>query len=210
MLRYLEAPGSIGEVEVQPGVKEVQLRIPRLPVVPVSAYPVFGAPPAAVKPSGGVYPSHLDDAGVLSLSWENGLLAEVLIGCAATGDAMQAVNVDKLATELSKKSGGNPWLLDGDMVKRAITRGNLAYNSLRLLPRYEVTMEAASGRWISGNPLTPLPVDCPAGSLTLSGLPEGLHTYFPAGKPGRIDISVTQEGWSAVDMVTGAGSNGKW
>ncbi|MBN1686535.1 MAG: hypothetical protein JW852_07755 [Spirochaetales bacterium] len=210
VVRYLEATGSVGTVEVKAGVKLVRLRIPRLPVVPVAASPVAGTPPAALKPCGGVFPGQVDSEEVLRLSWEDGFLAEVLLGCAVSGDAMQAVNLHKLAAELSEKSGGNPWFLNGDTIMRAIAGGTLSYGSLRMLPVHDVTIEAAPGRWVGGNPLAAAPVDCPAGKLILAGLTDGLHSYFLIGGGARIDISVASGGWTAIDPVTGAGSSGRW
>jgi hypothetical protein len=209
VLRYLEEPGSVGELVVAPGNEEAYLTISKLPVVPVTAVPQYGTPPAAVRPCGAVYPADLGQDGTLRLSWEEGFLAELCLRCAGSGDHLQAVHIEKLRSFISKRSDGNPWLLDPAAISSAIAGGTLSARSLKTLPRSDVMLQAAPGRWVSGNPTNCTPVEC-HGTLILSGLPQGVHSYFALGDEGRIDISIVENGWIAIDMSATTGSSGNW
>jgi len=208
VVRFLGAAGSVAEIETGPGAGGVFLRVPKLPVVPVSAAPLYGEPPAAVRPCGGVYPFHLDGEDTLRLTWDSGFLAEALLCSAGAGDSMLAVNVEKLEAEILEKSEGDPWRLDGDAIRAAIADETLSYRSLRLLPCLDVTIEAAAGSWTGGNPLSPVPVVTAGTTLFLPALPVGVHSYFLSGGAERIDISVTQRDWTAIRPVKGDGTGG--
>ncbi len=209
-LRYLEGPGRVGEVVLAPGVRQTRVRIQKLPVVPFAASPSFGEPPAALGSCGGVYPADCPEHGeIVVLTWEEGFLADMLVSCAASGNAVQAVNVEKLQSEIMERSGGNPRLLQAATLRSAIVNGTLNYRSLRLQPVYEVSLEASPGRWISGDPLSPLPIACD-GVLRLSGLSEGMYSFFLLGGSQRIDIHLSATGWTAVHFAREAGAAGNW
>ncbi len=210
LIRYLESARSVGEIEVAPGIRSVLLRLPKLAVVPVIALPQFGRPPAVLHGSGAVFPRQLEEGDRLSLTWAEGFLAQLLLECAVSGDSMQAVNTPKLQLELLDRSDGDPWRLDFDALKSAIVNETLAFRSLKLLPRHDVTMEVKPGIWIGGNPLSLSGIDCTSGEAVFSDLPEGVHSFFLVDGNERIDISVRSTGWTAINTVTGAGSTGNW
>ena len=214
VVRYLESGdlsgGTIGEIEIGSQVRSLRLRLPNLPVVPVVAVPVYGNPPAVLKPCGAIYPSQKKEGERLGLTWAEGFLAELLLTCASSGGSMQAVNTPKLQFELLGRSDGDPWRLDVHELLTAVVSETLSYRSLKLLPAHEVTLEAPPGRWISGNPLRRRPVEGAHGVVVFADLPEGVHSFFRAGGNGRIDISVEPDGWTAVYPVTGGGSTGNW
>jgi len=154
-----------------------------------------------------VYPVDLDSHGELPLRWEEGFLAELLLRCAGAGDHLQAVNVKKLRSHIADRSEGNPWRLDGRTLSSALACGRLSLRNLKLLPSGDVELEAAPGRWISGNPMIEVPVESD-GRLTLRELPEGIHSFFLLHGTGRIDISVSESRWQAIDFSAKAGSGG--
>ena len=210
LVRYLESAGSIGEIEIGPGNRSAQLRLPNLPVVPVVAVPRFGRPPAALKASGAVYPRQLKEGEKLTLTWADGFLAQLLLECAVSGDSVQAVNTPKLQLGLLDRSDGDPWRLDARALKTAIVNETLAYRSLKLLPRHDIALETLPGKWIGGNPLSLSLIDCSSGEAVFTDLAEGVHSFFLVGGSDRIDISVSSSGWTAVNPVTGGGSAGNW
>jgi len=206
VLRYLREPGNIEEIVIPPDTTEARIRIRKLPAVPVSAVPVYGSPPASLRACGAVFPDEDDSSGVLKLTWEDGFLAGVLLRCASVSRAVQAVNITKLKREIRKRTDGNPWLLDPGALESAIVDEKLTSRSLKLLPCRDIALDAAPGRWISGNPLLPLPAVCD-GTLALNAIPEGIHTYFLLRGEERIDISVTAEGWTAICPARGTGTS---
>ena len=214
VVRYLDSANiarpTVGEIEIGPGANSVCLRLPNLPVVPVAAAPLYGTPPAELKPCGAIFPGQLKEGKRLRLAWAVGFLAETLIDCAGTGSSMQAVNPLKLHREILSCTDGDPWRLDGDALKAAVESETLSYRSLRVLPLYDVVIEAAKGDWVHGNPLSRSSVEWQDGKVVFSGLPEGVHSFFRLGGIERIDISVGPSGWIAIYPVTGGGSAGNW
>ena len=133
-----------------------------------------------------------------------------MLDCAASGASIQAVNTVKLQLALLARSEGDPWRLDMETLKAAITNQTLASMSLKLLPTHDVMTQAAAGRWVSGNPLSTIPTVSLGQSALFAELPEGVHSFFLVDENERIDIAVDSKGWTVIHPVNGGGSSGNW
>jgi hypothetical protein len=205
---YPEIDGGIVACTTKGGPRSVELRLPKLSVVPVLAVPETADPAAVLKPAGAVYPWHLGDDGRLRLDWIYGFACSALMDCGIS--RAQAVNVTKLVNASIERSSGNPWRLDASAVSLAVERGNLTSHSLKLLPTFDVDVHALPGTWISGNPLDSSSRIAVTAFLEFTELPVGIHSFFEIGTGNRVGISVSEDGWVVVDPTREDGSDGSW
>ena len=205
---YLTGDDTVVTIDLAPETRSATLRVPKRSVVPVVALLSTDDPAAVLLPAGAVYPWHLSEDGTLRLEWEHGFISNVLLSC--TASRAQAVNVAKLTDAIVEASSGNPWSLDPSKLRGAIERGQLNSRSLSKLPVFDLEIEPAQGRWISGNPLDSDIMESSGFLLVLSALPEGVHTLYNTETRERIGIQADLDGWTVVFSSRGAGSTGSW
>ena len=188
----------------------LSVRLPKYAVVPVVAVPECKDKHIALKPSGGVFPLHVDGIRTLQLSWENGFLSELLLSCISLGSQLQSINVGRLSREIYAKSEGNPWRIDSEPIKEGIAFGTLSLNRITFLSTFDIPIVAPPGNWYWANPLEKVVQEWSDGVLYLRDVPTGSHCFFSDHMEGRIHLQVDDEGWRAINPITGYGEYGSW
>jgi hypothetical protein len=160
-------PAVSGVVEVGSGVGTVVLDLPKGCVVPVLAWPVWGAggpalqPTEMLRPAGGIFcgsPAQdnqvggSSDGAGLDLTYANGPAAYTLCRAAASGAAVQVFNHERLVAEIPVRLPQDPWLLDTNRVVRALCEGSMRADYIREVSRSDVWLEVPDGTWFDASP----------------------------------------------------------
>ncbi len=183
-LRVTDELGRIERHEPwEKGAGRFELTVPKERITAVS-YEVSPLPGLWLKAAGGVYPLHREPNGTLSVSYENGYLAELLHDLLGRNPgAVRNLNIGRLEREILERSDGNPWQLDREAILRRLSSGSMRADAIRLLPATAVKLELLDGAWISLNPLEP-----PLGPTLLDGPASGVT---PSEPPQPVVFEVT-------------------
>ena len=143
-----------GAVDVDPGVEAVMLELPKATVVPVLAWPVWGAGGPAYEPTemmraaGGIW----SGAESIHLTYECGPAAFVLNSAAGRGADIQVFNHERLTAEISARLPEDPWLLDTDRIVRALCERSMRVSYIREASLTDVSLEVPDGTWYGASP----------------------------------------------------------
>ncbi len=125
-----------------------------------------------------MYPLDCEPADTISLSWQHGALAEVLCRLWKQGVDCSAINVARLAGEMSARCQGDPWALDLDRICAGLANGTFRVTDIRPAPCRTLLLEPGRGSWFLESPFsTPLSAEA-NGSLFLDNVPFGEHFLF--------------------------------
>jgi len=186
--------GGLATRSLEGALKETVLILPKQGNLPVSACIVLSSG-LRLPPAGGVYPLDMEaDNGKLQLSWENGMLAGLLLKLIAAKVDITTLNSRRLAEEIWSRSGGDPWRLDMNGMAAALAEDLFTIYAIRLLPTCSVKVYPGAGCWFLESPWSvPREADG-AGGLYLVDLPAGRHMLFAQGGGAEYLLSVTVEG----------------
>jgi hypothetical protein len=175
-------------------LKEAVLALPKQRNLPVSARIVLSSG-LRLPPAGGVYPLDMEaDNGKLQLSWENGMLADLLLKLIAAKVDITTLNSRRLAEEIWVRSGGDPWRLDMDGMAAALAADLFTIYAIRHLPTCSVKVCPGAGCWFLESPWSVLQEADEAGGLELVDLPAGRHLLFAQGGGTAYLLWATVEG----------------
>jgi len=197
-----------------------RLKLPKRANLPVVAVPVVQGRSDLLRPAGGLFPAALSDGGKLSLSWEDGFLAALLLTLAERGQLLEALNARRLSEEIERRCAGDPWSLDQGAILTLLSLGSFRADRIKILPLRSINLHCAPGsRWVEGDPFRSSHQADALGALSVDPIVAGFHAYFrvdgPAPEDGslgleRLDIAVTDEEWLARDSLTGVAGSGRW
>lgn len=156
----------------------VVIQLPKVLHLPVLAYPNLPGQSIELPPAGGVYPLDCDISNTIMLSWQQGATAEILYRLWHQGVDCSAVNVPRLAGEISARSQGDPWALDLDRICARLGAETFRVSDIRLAPSRALLLEPGAGSWFLESPFRiRVPTDTD-GSLFLEAVPLGAHILF--------------------------------
>lgn len=207
-LFLVRSPGRGREVEERvvaapdrAGLPACRVVLPKRANRAVVAFPVVQGRPDLLKPSGALFPSASAGGDSLRLSYRDGFVALLLSKLSERGQLVESLNSERLQAEIQKRSGGDPWLIDGEAILGLLAGGSFRADRIVRLPAYELALSCAPGsRWAAGDPFLPELRGDAGGTLTLVGIVPGFHCLF------RVD---TGDGSSVVGAgVTGGMAGG--
>ena len=212
-LRYRDERGRLVRRTVRGLASAVELALPKERVCPVVLVPEVRllsreTPPGSqeLKPAGGVFPQHVDDAGRLRLSWYFGAVAQALQHLEAHA-GLGWINVDRLLAEVCERGFADPWEQDTELMAEKLWEENFRESYLRRMEHREMDVSLPSGSWIPTNPYASLLRGAPY--TTLSLVP-GVHRYLridgrrTEGAPivSVLSIDVPDAGRPVVSLVS--------
>ena len=195
--------GGFAERRVE-GRARLVILCPKVLYVPVLAYPCLSGQPNVLPPAGGVYPLDCDiltsdilGPGVptesISLSWEQGAVAEILYRLWEQGANCSAFNVPRLSGEILTRSQGDPWALDLERISSRLAAEEFRVTVIRLAPSRDLLLEPGTGNWFLESPFR-LPVPARTdGSLFLQSVPLGAHILFETPSASRYFLCVQED-----------------
>ena len=196
------------------------ISVPKTVPLPVLAFPVFGEM-VSDRPAGAIHPFQTGELGDLRLSWEDGcgtVLAGLMIE--RENSLVYSFNFPRFFEELRVRSGGNPWLLDTEVLVSALSYGGFRADKIRLLPCHDLSISMenpASGQsppglplWTSTNPLESPPFEGRMGILQFKNCSLGLHHYLNTVTRERMTLQIGLEGWKMVLSDQGKTRSGNW
>jgi hypothetical protein len=177
----------------------VILLLPKILYLPVLAYPSLPDQVIELPPAGGIYPLDCDIlTESISLSWQQGAIAEVLYRLWSQGVDCSAINVPRLREEISVRCQGDPWRLDLDRICARLSTQTFNLTDIRLAPSRDLLLRPGVGSWFSESPFHS-PISTQAdGSLFLQDVVLGGHFLFET-PPGACFFLYVDEG--AILMV---------
>jgi hypothetical protein len=172
----------------------VSVLCPKVPYLPVLAYPNIPGQSIDLPPAGGVYPLDCDVAAEsISLSWQGGAVAEVLRRLWEQGVDCSSINVPRLAGEIAARCQGDPWALDLERICTGLAAEEFRLTDIRLAPSRDLLVEPGPGNWFLESPFRlPIPADAD-GSLLLRSVPLGAHTLFETPPAARFFLYGREE-----------------
>lgn len=161
LLVYPAAGGGYREREVAAGTAAEITDLATAPGGAVTAYPLIQGSREGMRPAGGFTPPAPPGppgppgaaAPRLSLSWEAGAAAEMLLALQRKNPVYRRINHNRLVAEMMEKSGGDPWRIMREPLRRELAR--LRFNAALIRAGEVVTPDKArlpEGRWISADP----------------------------------------------------------
>jgi hypothetical protein len=141
-----------------------------------------------LRPAGGLYPLDLreeDGAAGLDLTWVDGCQAVVMLRLRVAGRDTALVNAERLGGYLAAEP--DPWRWDLTHIEQRLADGSFGCRDIDLLPAIDAVVQPGEGEWFLETPFG-VPLEAgPGGTLSLPGLPFGLHTLFsPDGRRVRL------------------------
>lgn len=173
--------------------EDLSVILPRRTNFPVLLYPAGGTLPA-----GAVIPGDLDDRGRLCFSWEKGWTALLLFRLTPSWEVVEALNVDRLFSEVFREGEGNPWKVDMEKALRFLSYGQFSVYALSAYEDKSATIPSPEGTWVPDNPFM-APVSTNAeGNLEFTNLWEGYHRFHSREEDTVLDLYIKGDSWSAV------------
>lgn len=183
---------SSGEIHLQP-LESTIISVPRDPPVVVQAQPVF--PRARLAAAGAVWPLHLQEDGVLDLSFEHGAAALVLFQAARGGADLRSFAVRRFTETVSERFADDPWQIDVDALVWAIINRSMRESYIRAVDQFPVVAPVPAGRWYPVSPFAQ-PVTAETG---WPALPKGLSRFTGTGGE-RLFVEIDEQGRSWVSV----------
>jgi len=193
---YIDEDGRRAERIVAGDARELEIRVLKGFVVPITARPLVDgterAGPPRLPPAGALYPKDAGAGGVVELSWRHGFTADLMLDLADAGLDLEFVNTERLGREIDERAGDDPFRLDRDHIARSLLSGRFRVTDIRARPVREVSLRMGSGgtssdRWFTESPFSPLYTADDDGNLRIS-LTHGFHHLFHAAQPVRCDV----------------------
>ncbi len=185
-------PGTLRSCTVSDATEKTIISIRKGTAVPVALYPN-----GTLKPSGGIFPLDLSGRSTLVLSAEEGFLADILLQLHKENSRIESVNIPRLRKIIAEKCGGDPWVLDGDILKTALLLGSLSVYKIKKKEVLEILIPHVPGIWISDNPFKKKIISSGEGSLELS-LYHGLHAFLNVENHDELYVSVSDGRYSFI------------
>jgi len=180
LLRYPDPGGGIAERLLDPFQIEVEVRVVKGNNLPATALPLIEGGRVFLPPAGGVFPQ--DAAAVdpprLTLSWEQGPAAELLLRLAAEGLDLSTFNCPRLAAEMASRGAGDPWRLDLEHIGSRIAGGCFRVTDIRTLPCLDLELEPGPGVWFFESPFAAPQEVLEGGVLKRERVTLGFHRLF--------------------------------
>lgn len=161
------------------GSENLILEIPKDSNIPILGYPILPGETAALPPAGAVYPMDCAPANThIRLTWEEGVLAEILYRLDRGGMDCAAINVIRLRQQIHERCPGDPWSLDLDRICLELASGKFHLTDIRPATSRDLLIAPGPGQWFLESPFH-RPVAAGAdGSLHLEAVTLGGHYLF--------------------------------
>ncbi len=215
-LSYVDARGRPVSADPSPwvaGVWGAPLALPARAYAPVVVTPVVPSLGVRLRPAGAMSPLDVEpNTRRLTASWERGTVAllvrRLLAGRGMAAIPADALDVERLAREMTARGDGDPWSVDvealiGSIVQSAGASWECRRLAVRqvLIPAAELPGGTEGTEFVWDNPFCAAAVclDDEGGgrALALEEVPLGLHRLFPrvlaTGAPQWLDLCVTPE-----------------
>lgn len=203
--------GGVLRTWVPEGVEGISISTPAKSVVPVLAFAVpTRSGGGELLPAGGIFPLHLDPGGSLILSWIGGFETQILHDLAAAGFPIEAVNAHRLSESVRLKSENNPWRLDRRAIINGFLYGGLRESSIRLYTDKHLTLPISDGLWYRDNLIESTPLLAEGEGLKISGIRNGMQSFFKQGLEEWIDLYCDDSGWSLFNRTKGTAITELW
>ena len=172
----------------------VTIQCPKVLYLPVLAYPTLPGHSIELPPAGGLYPLDCDAvAESISLSWQQGAVAQILHRLCEQGVDCSAVHVPRLSAEIATRCLGDPWALDLDRICNRLAAEDFSLTDIRLAPSRDLLLEPGPGSWFLESPFRhPISAETD-GSLLLRSVPLGAHLLFETPPESRYFLYVQEE-----------------
>ena len=133
-------------------------------------------PPSALRlrPAGAVVPLDIGDDGVLQVTWEDGVLATLILDLWRGGANPWLVNIERLDRELRQRTGTDPWSLDRGAILAALQAGEMSVSVIRPHRKHLVNLSLPPGRWVWWDPWA-APLHSNGSTAFAIQLPAGYH-----------------------------------
>ncbi len=188
----LPAPGGIEELIVAQE-DEIDVEVPKLFNLPMVAYPILPERNVELVPAGGLYPLDCKDGGkTLTLSWEQGACAEVLLKLWMQEVDCSGLNTARLRREMQDRCRGDPWNLDLPRICSLLALQDFRVTDIRLAPNSDLALDPGSGLWFLESPFRAPVVVKEGESLSLQRVTLGEHLLID-GLSGYILILYVEE-----------------
>lgn len=177
--------------------EQVAVALPRLANSAVTVTPVLATArgPRRLLPGGALYPADLRGGEVLAASWWRGFEAKLFLELAGRGFAYFQVNQPRLAEELRRRCGDDPWRAEYELVLRRLLEGRFRGSYLSSRDTVATMRELPPGVYLSENLLLPPVETREIGErrfLVLEKLYPGNHSYFHAA--GAAELLISSDG----------------
>ncbi len=183
---------TLVRTEVETGKQQIVITIRKGAAVPIALYPK-----GLLKPAGGIYPLDLVDNSTLLLTEEDGFLADILLDLHAENGRVEAVNILKLKQVINENSEGDPWSIDGDVLKTSLVLGSISVYKIKKRESRIVVLSDAPGTWISDDPFYARAVSDPDGNLQLNLYP-GMHAFLNLETQTELYLQVGNDSFTTV------------
>jgi hypothetical protein len=200
LLRYPGPGGEIQQLRVDGGQGQAEIRVARLPQVPITASPMGRLKPA------GAFLSHTVDGRerltgrrTLRLSWESGAAARLFLDLWEEAECRERVDPFTLSSLMRVEGEGDPYSCDIERIRSGILFASLSKRQVRKLETYECECLLPAEEWIGENPLlSGGPGEAAAEEdgyrIAFSGLYPGVHRFLSPNGPLELHIYVQQDG----------------
>ena len=188
-LEYSEG-GSARTAFSPAGKGSLSLRLSGAAAVPIAGYMVFGGRHDLFLPAGCLWPHDAGSSHSLTLDWEKGFAAQLLIRLSRQGYPVSAFNAGRFFKETVARGAGNPWALDEELIITTLAGLSFRADRIKLLPAHAVSLALPPGKWQPRNPLAPIAETNADGICVFGSLAEGYHRYYRTGTAGSAGIQV--------------------
>ncbi len=178
--------------EVETGKQQIVITIRKGSAVPVALYPN-----GSLKPAGGIYPLDLLNRSTLLLSEEDGFLVDILLDLHAENSRIEAVNIPKLKQVINENSEGDPWCIDGEILKTSLALGSLSVYKIKKKESRTIVISDVPGIWISDDPFYARAISDPDGILQVSLYP-GMHAFLNLETQTELYVQVGTDSFNAI------------
>jgi hypothetical protein len=160
------------------------VELPKLVNQPLLAYPEVPDRGLELPPAGGLYPLDCDlTTSRIRLSWEQGMIAEILARLWSRGVPCSGLNTPRLRREVEERSNGDPWSLDLNRLLAALAEGEFRVTDIRCAACRELVLDPGAGLWFLESPFR-RPAAVESGEeLKLSSVPLGFHLLIESSGP---------------------------
>ena len=178
--------------KIERDMQQIVIMIRKGSAVPVALYPN-----GSLKPAGGIYPLDLLNPSTLLLSEEEGFLADILLDLHAENSRIEAVNIPKLKQVINENSEGDPWRIDGEILKTSLVLGSLSVYKIKKRESRIIILSDAPGTWISDDPFYTRAVSGPDGTLKVTLYP-GMHAFLNLETQTELYVQVGTDNFNTI------------
>ncbi len=135
---WVDAAGELATVRLPCGTRRLTIRTGKQGFCPVTAHALPGpfvrvpnSASALLLPAGGIIPFACDHQGSVTLSFQQGAAAVVLLKLAEGGVPLSGINVSRLLSELPVRTRGDPWLADLAQITAGLGAGEFRADTIK-------------------------------------------------------------------------------